>query len=359
MLFRSIKSMGTKYAAYVGCYTFHGSSKGICIFDVDVKKGRLKKRKEVAVNNSSYLTISHNKKFLYTVVDEGVAAFRILPDGDLDHINTATIKGMRGCFLTVDSKNKFLLTAGYHDGKMTVLKLRNDGSVGKVTDEFYDNGIGSVAERTFRPHVSCVAFTPDEKYVCMVDSGIDQVRIFRFDHQRGFVRLVDILHCELNSAPRHLRFSKDGRHMYLISELKNYITVYNYIPGDSHPEFEFKQLVSSVPKKHTEISAACALRFSPDDNYVFSSNAGENTVGFFERNMENGLLYNKCILPISGEYPKDIAVFPDGKHIVCMNQDSNSLTFFTLNYEENVIVMNGLPLKLDNPNCCEFVELEE
>ncbi|HIR89124.1 MAG TPA: lactonase family protein [Candidatus Fimimorpha faecalis] len=351
--------MGTKYAAYVGCYTFHGSSKGICIFDVDVKKGRLKKRKEVAVNNSSYLTISHNKKFLYTVVDEGVAAFRILPDGDLDHINTATIKGMRGCFLTVDSKNKFLLTAGYHDGKMTVLKLRNDGSVGKVTDEFYDNGIGSVAERTFRPHVSCVAFTPDEKYVCMVDSGIDQVRIFRFDHQRGFVRLVDILHCELNSAPRHLRFSKDGRHMYLISELKNYITVYNYIPGDSHPEFEFKQLVSSVPKKHTEISAACALRFSPDDNYVFSSNAGENTVGFFERNMENGLLYNKCILPISGEYPKDIAVFPDGKHIVCMNQDSNSLTFFTLNYEENVIVMNGLPLKLDNPNCCEFVELEE
>ena len=50
--------MDKKYVAYIGCYTFHGSSKGIAIMDVDVANGRFIKRKEIRVNNSSYLTVS-------------------------------------------------------------------------------------------------------------------------------------------------------------------------------------------------------------------------------------------------------------------------------------------------------------
>ncbi|MFR8032651.1 MAG: lactonase family protein [Lachnospiraceae bacterium] len=352
--------MDKKYVAYIGCYTFHGSSKGIAIMDVDVANGRFIKRKEIRVNNSSYLTVSHDHQYLYSIVDEGVASFKILPDGNLKHLNTATIKGMRGCFLTTDSKNRFLVTAGHHDGKMTVLRLKENGEVGHITAEVYDRGIGSVAERNFRPHISCVQFTPDEQFLCMVDLGIDQVKIFKFDHDDGSVRMIDILHCELNSAPRHLRFSADGKYMYLISELKNYITVYNYFINEKgHPEFEFKQLVSSVPKKCDELSAACALRFSDDGKYAFCSNAGDNSVGFFKIDEENGLLRVQSILPISGDYPKDLAIFPDGKHFVSINQDSNTLTFFTIDYKKGIIIMNGHPLPLDNGNCCIIVPVEE
>ena len=77
--------MAQKYVAYVGSYTYYGSSKGISIMDVDVEKGIFTKRKEVSVNNSSYLVASRNNKYLYSVVDEGVAAFKILPDGDLEY----------------------------------------------------------------------------------------------------------------------------------------------------------------------------------------------------------------------------------------------------------------------------------
>ena len=48
--------MKKNYVAYIGSYTFHGSSKGISIMDVDVENGRFIKRKEIRVNNSSYLT---------------------------------------------------------------------------------------------------------------------------------------------------------------------------------------------------------------------------------------------------------------------------------------------------------------
>ena len=39
-------------------------------------------------------------------------------------INHASINGMRGCYLSTDYEDKYLLVAGYHDGKLTVLRLK-------------------------------------------------------------------------------------------------------------------------------------------------------------------------------------------------------------------------------------------
>ena len=63
-----------KYVAYVGTYT-HGSSKGIQVYDVDVENGKLIERSEVKVSNASHTAVSKNKRFLYSIEDEGVAVF--------------------------------------------------------------------------------------------------------------------------------------------------------------------------------------------------------------------------------------------------------------------------------------------
>ena len=52
-----------KYVAYVSTYTM-GDNHGIKIYDVDMKNGRLKEKDEVEITNSSYITISHNEKYL-------------------------------------------------------------------------------------------------------------------------------------------------------------------------------------------------------------------------------------------------------------------------------------------------------
>ena len=69
-----------------------------------------------------------------------------------------------------------MFVAGYHDGKITAVHTHQDGRLGQVFDGVFHKGVGSVAERNFRPHVSCVKTTPEGKYVCAVDNGIDQVR---------------------------------------------------------------------------------------------------------------------------------------------------------------------------------------
>ena len=64
-----------KYVAYVGTYT-HENSVGIHIYDVDVANGSMKERKVVPINNPSDLVVSKDRKFLYSIADEGVEAFQ-------------------------------------------------------------------------------------------------------------------------------------------------------------------------------------------------------------------------------------------------------------------------------------------
>ena len=68
-----------KYVAYVGSYT-HGKAKGITICDVDLDEGVFIPRHEVEVKNASYLRIANNGRFLYSVSDLGITAFKILDD---------------------------------------------------------------------------------------------------------------------------------------------------------------------------------------------------------------------------------------------------------------------------------------
>ena len=201
--------MRSKYVAYIGSYSYTGSAKGITICDVDIEKGKFTKRTEIEVNNSSYVAVSRDQKTLYSIADEGVVAFRILDNGGLSKLNTRNIRGMRGCHLAVDKSGQYLTVSGYHDGKATLLALNPDGSVGNIIDGVYDQGVGSVAERTFRPHVSCARMTDDQKYILIADLGIDQVKIFRFDKADGKMRQIDTLRCELQSGPRHFRFCPD------------------------------------------------------------------------------------------------------------------------------------------------------
>ncbi len=349
-----------KYVAYVSTYTsgMKDNIHGIKIYDVDMDNGYFKEKGQVEITNSSYLTISHNSKFLYSITDFGVEAYRIEKDGSLTVINQGSINGMRGCYLSTDYEDKFLFVAGYHDGKITVLRLREDGGVGDITDEIFHKGLGSIAERNFRPHVNCVKMTRDNKYLCAADLGMDHVNVYHLDHNSGKLKMVDVIRSEQESAPRHLKFSKDGKYLYIVHELKNYVDVYSYTEiADKNPEFEKIQTISTLNSYHAGGSAASALNLSSDYKYIVCSNAGDNSVILFEINEQTGVLTKKFCLPISGDYPKDAALFPDNRHLVSLNHISSTMTFFDVDMEKNVIVMHGKEIKVQQPNCVIFHKL--
>lgn len=344
-----------KYVAYVSTYTIGDQREhGITVFDVDMENGRFYEKEKIKITNSSYVTISHNKKYLYSITDFGVESYRIKEDGGLETINMGAINGMRGCYVSTDYEDKYIFVAGYHDGKLTVLRINDDGSVGEITEEIYYKGLGIVAERNFRPHISCAKMTRDNHYLCVADLGMDHTNVYRLDHTSGKLKLVDVIRSELESAPRHLKFSKDGTFLYIVHELKNCIDVYTYKEERDNPFFEKIQSISTLNNYHAGGSTASALNLSDDYNYLCSSNAGDNSATIYKIDGKTGLLTKLLCLPVSGEYPKDVALFPDNRHLVSLNQDSGTLTFFTTNLEKGLLVMNGRELKVPQPNCVIF-----
>ncbi len=345
-----------KYVAYVSTYTM-GDNHGIRVYDVDVEHGRFVEKDKVEITNSSYLAVSHNRKYLYSITDFGVESYRIEADGSLESINGAPINGMRGCYLSTDYTDRYLFVAGYHDGKLTVLRLREDGSIGEITDEIFHKGLGSVAERNFRPHINCARMTHDNKYLLVADQGMDHVNVYQLDAVRGKVVLADVLRSELESAPRHIKISKDGRFIYILHEWKCFIDVYSYEDRDGDPYFEKIQTISTLGGGSRYNCAASALSFSEDYQNLLTSNAGDESVTVYDVNQEDGTLKLNFCLPISGTYPKDAELFPDKRFLVSLNNESNTMTFFKVDLENGIIMMNGPEVKVNAPNCIVFHKL--
>ena len=347
------------YVAYVGTYT-NGKSKGIHIYDVDVKEGLLLLRKVVPVSNSSYLCVSRNEKYLYSIADEGVAVFEIQEDGDLLLINAIGIDGMRGCHLSTDLTGTYLFVSGYHDGKVSVVHTHGDGHLGRLVDGVFHRGTGALVERSFRPHVTCTRVTPDNKFICAVDEALDQIVIYKLNPVSKKLNQVDILRMGGQTGPKSIHFSKDGRFAYVLCQITSKIRLYSYhVNSAGMPCFELLDEYSTLSNSRDPHDAASSMRLSYDGKYIFSSTAGDDSVACFSINQETGRLTKEFALPTAGDYPKDLALFPDQKHLAVVNNATGTITTFAINYEHKYISMKGKPKTIDTPNCILFHKIEK
>ncbi len=347
-----------RYVAYVGTYT-HENSVGIHIYDVDVEQGKLAERKVVPINNPSDLVVSKNHRFLYSIADEGVEAFRIEEDGDLTPMNKQWIGGMRGCYVEVDDKNRYLFVGGHHDGRVSMMRLCEDGSIGEIADGVFHKGMGrSIAQRNFIPHVDCVKLTPDQKFLCAVDNGLDQVKIYRVDYEKGKLELIDILRGPIESAPRMIRFSKNGKFAYILYELSNEVEVYKYSVKKNQPYFEKIQSISTVDGREDDLCAASGMEVSKSGQYLFVSNAGINSVICYEIDSLTGKLSVAFATRVNSDYPKVLAVYPDERHYLTLNNNSNDIFTYRIDFDRGYSLQESECVKVDKPNCIYMLRLD-
>ncbi|MBR1693752.1 MAG: beta-propeller fold lactonase family protein, partial [Lachnospiraceae bacterium] len=136
-----------------------------------------------------------------------------------------------------------------------------------------------------------------------------------------------------------------------------YIDVYSYEYVGTNPEFTKIESLPTLNDYHPGGSPSSALNYSADEQYLVSSNAGDNSVIVYQIDHTTGRLHKIFCLPISGDYPKDAALFPDNRHLVSLNHETNTMTFFTVDLERGLLVMNGKEMKIDKPNCIIFHKL--
>ena len=110
-------------------------------------------------------------------------------------MNSASICGMRGCYLSTDKLDRYLFVGGWHDGKVTVMRLNEDGTIGEMTDEVFHKGIGSVAVNAAKQCAK--ARQADALRLFVVEDNTPAIRLYE---KNGFIRARGIYHEIIDDA---------------------------------------------------------------------------------------------------------------------------------------------------------------
>jgi 6-phosphogluconolactonase len=203
--------LNNKLTAYVGTYT-KGDSEGIYKFTLDLQTGKIENVTLAAVvGNPTYLSIDKNNKHIYSVATTdkaaGVAAYSINSNGELEHINSKLFEGSSRCYVSLDKNSKYLFSANYHQGEVSVFPIDTDGSLMEPS---------SIVKHEGSSHAHYISLTPDRKHVCAVDLGIDKIVGYDFDN--GNLVKSDKLTLSLKQGcgPRHMVFHPNSKFAYVL-----------------------------------------------------------------------------------------------------------------------------------------------
>ena len=218
---------------YIGTYT-GGISQGIYRSELRLDTGALSNPQLVAkMVNPSFLTIHPNRNVLYAVSEVGagegrdttqIMAFNILPDGQLQPLGGCSAGGDAPCYVSTDQAGQFVLVANYGSGNISAIQLNADGSLGRTTSHVQHAGSSVNPQRQGAPHAHCILTDPSDQFVCAVDLGLDEVRVYRLDRVSGALIAAGKLKTDAGNGPRHLTFHPDGKHAFVIHELTSRLT---------------------------------------------------------------------------------------------------------------------------------------
>lgn len=254
-----------------------------------------------------YMIRSGNK--MYVILREpfndefsGMVSFDIDRNGKLtNQSDIISTKGVVACHLCADGDNIYAVNYV-------------SGSVIKFPDRLVcHEGKGVNPLRQSAPHTHFAAVTPDNKYICVTDLGLDTVFFYDKDLNVKFsVKVPE------GYGARHLAFSSG--YMYCVNELVSSVTVFKY-------DGENTRLIKTypaVPADFTGDNLAAAIRIK--DNKLYISNRGHNSIAVFEICGES--LELKGYIPV-GKEPRDFNIFDEA--LISADMADNRVTFYKLN----------------------------
>lgn len=287
----------------LGTYT-KSESKGI--YEIDLEHDRLDRLTHIAsVENPTYLDYDPTTQTLFSVYQKddlaGIATWKY-QSTDTEVIERFIESGPAPCYVAYDKNEDQIYDANYHKGRVNVYK--NHQVFKKI--EYKDGS-----------HAHFVNKKPNTEFVYVCDLGLDTVRKYELMNE------IATYKAPAGSGPRHLAFHPHLPLLYLFSEHTCHVTVLE----DDGFDFIEHAVFDALPEIDA-IRSAAAIRISKDGNYLYVSNRGHDSITVFKISQDG--LKLELIQNISsfGEHPRDFALSPDQKYLVCANRDTNNLSLY-------------------------------
>lgn len=367
--------------AYIGTYTADPTQKrsnnhgeGIYLVDVDTATGMLSNVRLVAKTPSpSWISMAPDGKHLYAGNEIGdfngaksgsVSAFAIdQASGKLTFLNAVSSEGAGPAYVAVHPSGRYVLSANYAGGSLTVLPVKPDGSLGAATDVIHPTGplnpprASDNLPGNFDPsdhsasHVHMVGFDPKGEYVIADEAGLDQILVFKLDLASGKLSRVSQTASLPGSAPRHFVFDPAGKLFYQLQEQDSMLTVYDFDPATG--KLTRGQSISALPKGFAGSGLASELLISSDGRHLYSANRLHDTITSFSADRK-GHIERLGEVPTGADTPRSLALDPSGKFVFSLNQIGDSVTGFRVE-GNGTLAFTGQFVPLGSPATMVFL----
>ena len=251
-------------------------SKGINTATLDTELGTLSPLTLAAeIAAPGFIAIHPNQQFLYATTagfnkpnTAGVAAYRIQPDHSLELINKLPSGGRGACHLSIDATGQALVVAHYSSGSAAAFTINDDGSLVATDSLHAHSGSGEHPTRQKGPHPHSAFIHPNNQFVYVPDLGIDKVMIYQLNAATG--ALTPAGHAEVpgsSQGPRHMKFSADGQHAYVLNELS--LNVATYAVDTTTGQLNYIDSQSVFTNGSTPERISCAeIRIHPNGKFI-------------------------------------------------------------------------------------------
>ncbi len=259
----------------------------------------------------------------------------------LDKVGSMNQGGGGPCHIEVSVDGKYLITANYGSGSVSVVKLNNDGIPEKVTDVIF------YGERS-HPHMTI--HNPRLHTYYVSDLGLDRVHQLKLDTTLGLLMNADIAYfnSEPGSGPRHMAIDNSSANLFVINELNSTMSVFNILSDT----VTVKHTVSTLPEGYAEKSYCADIHLSRNGKKIYGSNRGHNSIVTFRVGVD-GNLSEPAHRGCGGNWPRNFAVSPSCKLFLVANQRSNEISVVREGSESEEAVST---MSLNAPSCVRFLK---
>ncbi|TWR78317.1 lactonase family protein [Pseudomonas saxonica] len=357
----------------VGSYT-QGKSQGIYRLQFNSDSGRITPEplQVFKTANPSWLTLSKDQQRLFVVNENGkgqtdvvgrVSSLAIDPKtNELTLINQVKSLGEEPTHSSLSADERYLFVANYgvHEdpgGSLAVVPINAQGQLQPVTQMSSHQASRVNPERQMSAHVHSVVSSPDGKFVFANDLDADKIFVYQYDPAANAEHPLvaanpAAVELPAGSGPRHLLFSKDGKHAYLTTEMSAQVFVFDYADG----QLKQRQVVDLAHGQPQEKRAAGALHTSADGKFLYVSNRGKaNELLVFAIDPATGELSEIQRRSVEGDHPREFTLSPNGKFLLVANQMSNAIVVIERDAKTGKLGKTVQTLPMDAPSDVKFI----
>ena len=335
---------------------------GIYQVDFDSANGRFSSARLVAkASKPNFLTLHPHLPKLYAVASwekySGVIGYDISSDNNLSEFSRTANPDGPGCHIAVHPTGRFLLTAQYGGGSVALFPLDPKGKIGTPIIIEHSGGAKVHGNRQNSPHPHWCGFSPCGNYALVPDLGLDRAVIYKIDQEA----LHLVYHGEAiaapGSGPRHLRFSKDGKLIYLLNELD--LTVHTFSwnakSGRANSVSIAHALTEEIKSKESFNSAA-EIVVHPSGSFLYTSNRGHDSITAYRLD-KIGQPEVIQVQPVRGAFPRNINMDQAGNWLFACGQHSGTISAHRVNRNNGRLTyQKGAIARVPDPSCLVVYE---